>query len=460
MPYKKTLLVGLSILFSLVQLFFARSSFAASNYQTIDTASAINPSFTAGYTQKSFAESFHREADAPLELERELDAWKIYKGFNFSSTYDTNIFLTRKSHNADLIFNYTPTIGLARKTEIGTLGLAYDLSYVDYTDNDDLDRFNHSINTIAGLNLDRNGKKLKIGFSNNFKPDTAYQVGERTEFHAAESDRVITYSDNAALRASYELSPKTTFSLDQGLNIYYFPDEDNKASVNSLSTRTYTVTPGVSYKITPKVSLGGYYSYEYTDYYERKGRFDSSANVVGGTVSGQINPKTNVSLGLDYRVHDYQDTLINGSDSIEWKAAVSRKLTEKLQATLWASRSLGENLDYQQNSSVYETQDFLGTNLTWHVMPKITLDSSASVGYTHRDGIVGLADPENGTSLAPKIDFFSVENQFYETSLGLNWSPRPFLSLFAGYRYFSKDSTFKQFRYDDHKTVASVRLKF
>ena len=459
MPYKKSFLVGLFPVFIFASFLITGSSFA-SGYQTVDTASALDSSFSAGYTQRAFAESFHRELDAPLELEKSLEGWQISKGFNFSTTYDSNIFLTRKNHNADMIFAYTPSVSVEHKTDIGTLGLGYDLSYVDYTDNDDLDRFNHSINTILGLNLNRSGKRLKIDFSNNFKPDTAYLTGERNELRSGEAARVITYSDNANLKVSYDLSPKTTAFYGQGFTLYYFPKSENSTKVNSLSSTTYIFNPGFSYKLTPKIGWTGEYTYELANYFEKGGNFDSGTHIWGTSLTGRITPKTNASVGVGYRVRNYQQPEITGDDDIELNVALSQKLTEKLSGTVWGTRSLGENFDIEQAASVNELKHFIGANLTWSVTPKISLDSSSSIGFAQRDNFVTFADLENGTTTALKFDTRALESQFYEASLGLNWHPRPFLAVFLGYKYYDKNSTFRQFEYSDHKTVGSLRLKF
>lgn len=458
MPYKKSFLVGLLVLVVLTPFVFVSSSLAA--FQNLSTTSALDESFSAGYTERSFGESFHRDADAPLELEKGFSDWYLSKGFNFSTIYDTNVFTTRKNQNADWSFIYTPTVGLQRKTDVASFGVSYDLSYIDYLDNDDLDRFNHSIDTIFGLDLNPQGKSLKIDLTNSFKPDTAYAVGERNELRSAEGGRVITYSDVASLKIAYDLSAKTTVTYTQGFTLFYFPEEDNNQKVNSSSSAVHTFTPGFTYKLTPKVDLNGYYSYVRSDYFETGGRFDSDSHVVGAGVAAKITPKTSANLGVDYRTRDYQDESFNGDDAAEVTGALSHKLTDKLRGTIWAAHTLGENVDIQQDASINETKDFFGTNLTWFVTPLVNIDGSASAGFSHRDGIVGFADAQNGTSFRDKIDYHSIENEFYEASIGLNWAPRSYISVFAGYKYFNKNSTFALFEYNDHKTVASVRVKF
>ncbi|MBI4352817.1 MAG: outer membrane beta-barrel protein [Candidatus Omnitrophica bacterium] len=406
--------------------------------QSIDTSSGLDQTFTAGYSQRSFAESFHKDFDAPLALEEAWDQWRFYKGINVSGAYDSNIFAAKTNEKDDEFFTYTPTVGVSRKGGQAYFETYYDLSYVDYIENEKLSRFNHSLTSTGGYQW----TKLKLDVVNNFRPDTAYAVGERTELRSAEGSRVVTYADNGQARLSYELSPKTSFAYTQAWSIYYFPTGPNTRGVHTLSSQTYTFSPSVSYKLTPKISLNGQYSYATADFY-KGGRFDSGSHAFGGGISGRVAPKTNLSFNAGYRFRNYDDASLTDEEDFEMQVAASHRLTSKLLLTAWYSRDLGENFDTVQSAVTNEIKDFVGLNLTWNITPHLALDSQGSVGFTDRPD----ASPD-------------VENEYYETSVALNWSPKENFAVALGYKFFDKESNLDEFEYKDHKVVTSLKWMF
>ena len=451
----------LGFVLTLLVLGFALCAFSVSAYaaSTIDASGGLDKSFTAGYAQKTFAESFHKDSTEPLDLESTYNTWQVHKGFNFSTVYDSNLnsVQNRKAQEEDFILSYTPSIGLSRKGDVGYVKLLYDMNYTQYLDNEDFDRFNHSITTGVGRDFNR----LHVDLTNNFKPDTAYRSGERTELRSAEADRVVTYSDAGSLSVNYDLSPKTKIGFQENVSVLYFPEGDNTAAIHDLSQATYTSIPSLTYKLTPKIDVFAKYQYARSDFFEASGDLFASDSVqYGGGVNASLWAKTKLSVDIGYldRSFDNED-LAAGDSSVVYRAAVSQKLTNKISVTLWTSRDLSQNFDQTVSRDINEEVDFYGANLSIKLMPHLSIDGGASAGYSSRDGLVTLADLENpGTG--KKLDTAQLEHQYYETDLSLNWNPRPFLAVALGYEFFNKNSSFRQLEYDDHKVISSVRLKF
>ncbi len=437
----------------LLCLFFSTTSFAA---RPEEFGSGLDQSFSAGYSQKSFAQSFHGSAfEEPTEEEGKEsgETWQVLKGFNFSTVYDSNIFLTRDKEKDDEILIYTPSIGFVRKGRNNLLRTLYDLSYSEYIENGKLSRFNHSWTTELKYRF----PKLKIDFYNNFKPDTAYAIGERTELRSAESSKVITYADDALGQIDYGVTAKTHILYTQRYNVFYFPAASNAPLTNRYSSQTHGFNPRVTYQLTPKTDVYADYEFDTSDFFQGGG-YSSDSDVVGAGVNRKITPNTKASLELGYRWRDYHDN-DNAQDekAFQFKAAVSQRLTTKTSVTFWATRGLQEDLaNITSTLSANRIVFYYGANLTWQISRVIDFQSGMSIGYDKKDGHITQTDPDNSKLAYTR----SLDNNFYESNVSLNWSPRPYVSATVGYKYFKKESTFKNFEYDDHKVVAAIRLKF
>ena len=418
--------------------------------------SGLDQTFSAGYSQQSFADSFHStafEEPAAEEDKAGWDHWTFYKGFNFSTTYDSNIFLAHADEVEDGILTYTPTIGISRGGRYDYFQTFYDLSYVEYIDNGKLSRFNHSLTTRMGYRF----PKLKVDIYNNLKPDTAYSTGERTELRSAETSRVITYSDHLLARADYELTEKTRLSYTHRYILYYFPSSSNSISTNNFSSQTHIFSPRISYRISQKTDIYAQYDLETADFFEG-GLYGSRSHVASAGISGKLAPKTSVNFGLGYRWRDYgNQTAAQNEEDFQWKAAISQRITNKISATLWAARDLQEDLaNISSTLSANRLVHFYGLNMTWQATRHIDLQTGMSVGYDEKEGLVTITDPDNSRLTLTR----QLEDNFYEGNISLNWNPRSFVAVLVGYKYFKKESSFKNFEYDDHKAVASIRLKF
>jgi len=434
-------------------LCLSKTSFAA---RADEFNSDLDESFSAGYSQKSFAQSFHSTAfDEPVEEtnKESWETWRFFKGFNFSTTYDSNIFLSRINQKDDESLIYTPTIGFARKGRYDYFQTFYDLSYVEYIENGKLSRFNHSIISQFGYYF----PKLKIGVYNTFRPDTAYSIGERTELRSAEASRVIAYSDNALGKIDYELTSKVRLLYKQRYILFYFPTSSNNSIINKFSSQTHIFNPRISYRMAPKTDIYADYEFDTADFFEG-GVYSSKSHVASVGITNQILPKTSVTLELGYRWRDYNNNdAAQDEGAYQFKAAASQQLTHKTSITLWATRDFEEDLDnitstLSANRVVY----YYGANLTWQISRHVDFQSGMSIGYATKDGYLMQTDPDNSSLSFTR----RLNNDFYESNVSLNWNPRPFVSATVGYKYFKKDSSFKNFDYDDHKVITSLKFKF
>ncbi len=422
--------------------------------ERIDAFSGADQSFSAGYQETRFAEDFHlREAYGPLLTEQlsTVDTWQFKKDISVGFTYDSNIFSSRNDPKDDIFYTYSPTLGVRRKGHKSYIENFYTLSYVDYVEDQKLSRPNQKNTTKMEYKTD----KLSINVSNVFEPNTAYAIGERTELKAAETSKVITYTDDANMEINYKITPKTSFDFDWNYKIFYFPVSGNSLAANSFSSQTHIFTPGLFYQITPKTSVFAKYGFEIVDFFQGGG-FASKAMSTTVGVAGKITPKTGLSASLGYKTRKYNETSLGNFEGYTFRAAVSRRFLPKIAGTVSYSRDTQEDFSIQGSRSTSQEVEFFGLNLTWFLYPHLTLDGGASAGFNSRQGLFTKVDPENSTLTFTRPE----ETHFYEWNLNLNWHPRPFVEFFIGYKYFNHGGTFKGFQYDDQRLTATGSLRF
>lgn len=419
---------------------------------TIDSMTGEEQPFTAGYSEKSFAQSFHSSSTYKIEkLRLPKNAWVFRKDFAFSALYDSNISATRQTPKDDMIYGYSPTFTLSRRLKYINLQILYNLSYSDHVENHKSDHTNHT--QLTSINFKRN--RWTINFTNSFKPDTAFATGEKTELDTTNSGRVISYADGLVTSISYDFSKKTKLSFDYNLGVFYFPEKDNSSSAPGQSTATHKFTPKLSYAITPRLGIYTSYEHEKVDYY-LGGAHSSKANSGHIGITGKLTEKVSANADFGYRKREYTNSETLSNDGLVIQAGINRKITNKISGTLSMTHDVGENFDAIQSQKLYETTDFYGLNLSYLFSPKLHFDFSGNYGIISKEGPITLTDIENPTLTFTR----EQEDIFIDWSGTLSWSPRPYTSFLLGYKAFKKNSSFKNFEFDDKKVVASGNIKF
>ena len=436
----------LSALIFLALLLFVFKSYG----QEIVDRGPARQAFSPENPYKSFSTNFPaRPAASSLYLTsaREREGWQPYGSFHFATVYDSNLFNSRIDPNDDLAYLYVVTVGLARKSDSSYGEIFYDLGYADYTENETLSRFSHSIHTRGGWQGDR----WKIAFENTLKPDSPYNVGERTEFRLLEVSGITATSDAARVNISYELAPQWRLSYTQRYAIYYYHHEIDEP----FSAQALTSNPRITYEITPEAVLYLSYSYRAVDYF-KNGDFSSDQHTPRAGFLWRVRPSTEISVNVGYLFRTYDDLENEDHDGLTFKAEVSQRISRRLDLKVWTMRNLDENLDTSAAPSPNEDAYFFGTKLAWRASAVLELDAGATAGFTSREGFATMTDPEN-----PALSFTrELENDFYGWDAGFKWKPNLNWTVMLGYKFFSKNSSFKNFEYDDHKVIGSVSVNF
>ena len=433
----------------------SREAFAM---RDIDSLSGADQRFTVENSQEVFSENFHQKellagtAIVDEATKQPLGSWKFYRQIKAGVLHDDNYSATYRDPKPETIYTYTPTVGMSHRSEYTYMKMFYNLSYSDYVQNQKLSRFNQDQYTSLRFKFNR----LTVSFENTFKPDSAFVQGEKTELHTTDGKHVITYFNTAQLKTEYKFSPKTDLSFLYSNDVFYFPKTNITATDNSSqSTMTHKFIPKIAYRLTPKTSVFVDYKYTVVNYF-KGGDFGSHENAADIGVEGRIFSGLGVNLSMGYNYLDYLDVHSPALKGLTFQFGVSKKILPKVQATLSATREVGQDLGSSGFESSQFDKDFYGLNLTWKASSHITVDAEGSVGYTSHDGMITLPDLDN-----PRLTFTRPrEDQIYKWGIKLLWNPKPFFDLLLAYEYVNQNSSFKDFEYYAHRLAGYLSYKF
>ncbi len=438
--YKSFFLVTLCVVLWMVKSYAAQTA----------GRSPLEESFSTEHPYKSFSTDFPTVPYTPLLHETAFDKkgkWQPYGSFDFSTVYDSNLFNSRIDPKDDLIYTYVATAGFERQGDKVYFDTAYDLAYSDFVENEKLSRFGHVISSRFRWTDDR----FKFTFENTFKPDSPYNVGERTEFLLLEPSGIIATSDAARAHVSFELAPRWKLLYTQHYSVYYFHNEADEP----FSAQAFIFNPKIMHEINDKTALYVSYSYRVKDFFKR-GIFSSKQHIPRAGFVTSLGPATDLGANVGYAFREYEDLENEDHGGLVAKVEVTQRLFRRGTLTLWGVKVLDENFDTSVIDSPNEDAYFVGADFVWRVSPALELRSGASAGFTSREGLATLADPDNSSLTFTR----ELESDFYGWSADVKWKLNSQWSILLGYKFFNKNSSFKDFEYEDHKAVGSIRADF
>ncbi len=414
-------------------------------FQDMDKYRGADQSFTTEYNQETFAENFHKQellAEQPPvdEVEKQpLDLWRYYRTFSSGIFHSSNFSATYRDPKPETIFTYGYTGGMSHRTQYTFIKMFYGLSYADYVQNDKSSRFSNNLATSLQFKFNR----LKINITNQFRPDTAFVQGERTDLKTTQGKNVLIYSNAFNVVADYKYSPKTTLSYTYTNSLSYFPRTTDVTTDNSgQSTMTHTFSPKVSYQLTPKTSIFLDHSFIVERYLSGDVYGTHAYNADIG-----VNSRLFTGIGLSLSVGYFYDQFLKTNNppvkGLGFSAGISKKISPKVQGTLTASHQITRDYDSSlfKSSSLYK--DSYSLNLTWKALRHVTVEAEGTAVYTARDGYITMPDLDNPANLYTR----PREDQLYKFGLRLNWLPKDFFNFVLAYEFTNQNASFKNFEY-------------
>jgi hypothetical protein len=446
-------------------LLFPMAAEAASS--RIDSLTGLDQSFTLGNQHEEFSEKFHsdqmrlsakesEESAVYKEEDRkpELNLWQYHRQVSTGTLYDSG-----NTHDSevggDIVNNFSTNIGMDRHSEHTYVGLFYQAAYANHIEREKENTFNHSQTATVGLNF----SKLKVKFTDAFSPARSFAQGERTELETDPGKRSVTiYSNAASLDFDYKLSPKTNLGFGYQNNLSYFPLQANQtegSGNNGLSTMTHSFKPRISYQLRPKIQVYGAYTYEVIHYIQG-GRFGAHVEQLSGGLSGRLSNKTGFNISGGVKSRDYKDVTLATTSGYYYSAGLSRKLTQKISASITATHDISEDLDIDESQTMATTVDSFGTSLSWTITPHLSTGINGNVVFKSKEGDVIKADPVYSYQLTTGKE----ESTAYDFGADITWSPRKYLSLYMAYNFSNLNPSFKTGESESQQIAAGVDYAF
>ncbi|MBI3316310.1 MAG: outer membrane beta-barrel protein [Candidatus Omnitrophica bacterium] len=419
----------------------------------LDAAAGVDQSFAIGQKQKQFGQAFHqREAyGLPKEAEGPAGEWQMTKKMIVRAAYDGNLFSEYNDPKEDFIHTYTPSLSWMRRGEFTQVTSKLDASYARYVTN----HKQSGLSTNHNLNMSYKKNRLSASLVNVFKPRSKFAVGDRGELRSPGKEQVLTWTDNATATLVYKISPKTKASFKFDYSLFFFPVAGNSVATNAQSTQTYSWGPKFTYALTPKLDVYTAYEWEEVNYFQG-GNTPSGSEKVSLGADGKLTPKTGLSVDLAYANREYRDKTRPGVDGLYLKTGISRKLSGKLTSSFSYTTDVAEDFNTQAGQEGQSSSDTYQASITWAISPRLSLDGSTSYLIRSKKGIIEMADLENATLKHQR----EQEDTVFECGTSLTWTPRSYMNFVIGYKFLNKNSTFKNFEYDNHRIAITGEMEF
>lgn len=363
--------------------------------------------------------------------------FRLHAGLTGRAVYDSNIFLTDKDEEDDLIFYITPSIGLEVPLRQHLFAVEYEIMPAFFMDHTDENHTDHRLMGLAEFDFTNH----KITFEDVYNRFTN-RAGLDDDGVADVQLEEETNEFEANLSSSRD---KFEYSLSyQNLYRQFLNGEEPLFETMIYHDRdylTHIIDGEVGYRVQSKTMAL---------FQARGGRitYDSEGNLVPDSyflalMPGMRNESINHTI-IEFRVgpwfQDYGDSNLvknNDHNDVVANASVKYSHTPDDVFRINFERVVDESLYADVN---YSVADFVGLEYTHKFDNKIMLIPYVSWQnrrYAHET-------TEDSVTLRRDDDIYAL-------GIRGRWDLREWLSTEAGYEYRHRDSNFPTFDFDDHQ---------
>ncbi len=420
----------------------------------------------------------------------------LVPGVDMRLEYNDNIFLEPEDEEDDLIATIAPNISLEWETARLDVSLYASVAMEKYLDNTDEDRFgadarqSSSLNALARLYremfflrlsdtyqrvpIDEAGRggegnrNINLTDSNQFQfnpylqfqpmKNTRMQLGytyENLWYEKDEADDAESHLHYASL--SRTLTARISMSLSGSYEQYRPKDPDEFLIFGEGGSYDYdreSVSVGLSYQATHRLSLNGQYGHTWLDYYVRN---DSDADTWSLAADYEIT--SNYSTGVEYS-KNYAVSVQNGpSDTERLAAYLAYDERFSLKFSLFASTN--DYVEIDRSTDVYGGElsgdlpfnEKIGvTGLLRYTNYDRTERETAPLAFSDGNTVVIITNGDASGLEAEQYDRYSMRLAlYYATRLG---------RIAAGYVYNQNDSDLSNADYTNNIVYLEASLKF
>jgi hypothetical protein len=375
--------------------------------------------------------------DAPAQGNIELGPFRVLLSLDLSGEYNDNILLAPRDEESDFIWTISPGVTVELPGRNWALRLGYRADIIRYTDHNDLDTVDHTVQAAAQATLGR----LNLSVTDEFRTTenfAGFPVPELTT-------RAERHENLLRLEALYRVADRWSAGAHYNFLIVDYVDDPQ---FDELDRKDHTIGGTVYYRITPKLSVLGEYDYQIIRYdldaVADDRDSDSHFFLVG--VKGDLTAKTSAGVKVGYQIKDYDNPAREDFDGLVVEAEAIWKYREPSQLRIFGGRANVEST-FQQNNFFVAT--YGGVELKHYITPVLL--------FTAR-GLIGTNDyPETvtvGTETKERDD------TFYEFGASIRYQVRRWLAVELAYQFLRRDSNFSDFDYTNNRVIGTVHLTY
>lgn len=359
---------------------------------------------------------------------------KIRLKLDTDVTYDDNIYLTKEGKVTDVITRIAPGIfGFIGNDQYTALGFyeADVLIYGKGTAND----LTHVNQTLGGSVELFKQSRLKVSVHDTLRPTEDPATSEITPF-------VKRIANDFGATARYDMSPKTSVSLDYGLGSEYYITDSYKG----FNYNQHTISPKFWYHLTPRTSLTGTYTLGLTNY-TGGANYNSTYNQGMAGIVGVLTPKSTIGLDAGFQYRSYDNSATKDASGFVMRGIYDYLWSPKTSIQLIGSSDINESV--YSSVGYFHSYNLYGS-ISHHILYNLDLNLNGlyilSV-YPHAAIVSGLGEVQRMDNL------FGVGGE-------LRYRFRTWMSAYAGYNFRGNVSNAKAFDYNDNMIHGGVKLDF
>lgn len=412
------------------------------------------------WMEQRLAEQQITPDDSKQHKVTESSNFKPYTGIGYGAVYDSNPRGEYHDDDDEVYHAYSTMIGFRN----GNPNIAnpyvdqnYELTYLDYIENDKNSRFNHSFTT----DVKHDQGKTVWTIRNQFIPASSRNTADRRELRRGGNSEIVAHSDYFNASVEHSLTAHWLLYYQHNYKIEYYPQSSNPGNVGveAFSNQRHEFVPGFAYKFSDKSQL--YFDTQFgTSDYLKDGIYAHQSRRYRLGFKTNLTPKTYYENYIGYYVRDYNLNEIRDDESIIYDVSIIYQATPKSFIRVSTGKDLAEDLDFTGSTGFAQSSNrhdyYVRASYDWFVSTAQRINLYSQVSWTGRDGVIRMDDIEN-----PNIEYARTrEDNNFEWGIFWLWTPRPNQEYTIGYRYYERESTFKDFEFIDHKIIGSAKYKF
>jgi polysaccharide biosynthesis protein VpsM len=366
-----------------------------------------------------------------------LGPFRILTTLDLAGEYNDNILLAPRDEESDFIWTISPGVTIELPGRRWALRLGYRADIIRYTDHNELDTVDHTVQASAQGNFDR----LNLSVSDEFKTTenfAGFPVPELTT-------RADRHENLLRAEAEYRVADRWSVGAHYSFLLVDYVDDPQ---FDELDRQDHTFGATVFYRVAPKTSVLAEYDYQIVRYdldaVAADRDSDSHFFLVG--VKGDLTAKTSATVKVGYQVKDYDNPAREDFDGPIVEAEVIWKYREPSQLRIYGGRANVEST-FQGNNFFVAT--YGGVELRHYITPALLLTARGLVGVNEYPETVTV-----GTETKERDD------TFFEAGLSLRYQIRRWLAVELAYQFLRRDSNFSDFDYTNNRVIGTVHLTY